>query len=120
MARNYPAQLRWRVTALTAILLCASEPALAQPSAELANAQSPAERRGFRFVRLHCAHCHAIDKVGASPLAAAPPFRTLHLRYPVSDLQRPLAHGIHPNMPRFQLDAGQVQDIMAYLKTLER
>jgi cytochrome c len=44
----------------------------------------------------------------------------LHLKYPVSDLQRPLAQGIHPDMPRFQLDAGQVEDIMAYLKTLEQ
>jgi cytochrome c len=81
---------------------------------------SPSQRRGFRLVSLHCARCHAIDKVGESPLAIAPAFRTLHLKYPVSDLQRPLAQGVHPDMPRFQLEAGQVQDIMAYLKTLEQ
>jgi cytochrome c len=57
---------------------------------------------------------------GESPLAHAPAFRTLHLKYPVSDLQRPLAQGVHPEMPRFQLEAGQVEDIMAYLKTLEQ
>jgi cytochrome c len=61
-----------------------------------------------------------IDEVGESPLATAPAFRTLHLKYPVSDLQRPLLQGIHPVMPRFQLEASQVEDILAYLKTLER
>src|ERR1700737_1301206 len=76
--------------ALGAILMCASGPALAE---------SPAERRGLRYVRLHCAECHAIDKVGESPLAIAPPFRTLHLKYSVADLQRPLAQGAHPGMP---------------------
>ena len=61
-----------------------------------------------------------VKNVNESPLVNAPPFRTLHLKYPVSDLQRPLAQGIHPDMPRVQLDAGQVEDIMAYLKTLEQ
>jgi cytochrome c len=111
MPPNYPAQFLWRVIALSSILLVASE---------LAFAQSPAERRGLRFVRLHCAQCHSIDKFSESPLATAPPFRTLHLRYPVSDLQRPLAQGIHPTMPRFRLEASQVEDIMAYLKSLKR
>jgi cytochrome c len=111
MPQNYPAPVRCRVIALGVILLCTSE---------LAFAQSPAERRGLRFVTLNCARCHAIDKVGESPLAIAPPFRTLHLKYPVEDLQRPLAQGVHPIMPRFQLDASQVDDVMAYLKTLER
>jgi mono/diheme cytochrome c family protein len=109
MPGNYPVQ--WRVAALAAILLCASESTFAQ---------SPSERRGFRFIRVHCAECHAIDKVGESPLANAPPFRTLHLKHPVADLQRPFVRGIHPNAPKFQLEFNQVEDIMTYLKTLER
>ena len=111
MPQNYAAQFRCHVIVLGTILLCASE---------LAFAQSPAERRGFRFVSLNCARCHAIDKVSESPLPNAPPFRTLHLKYPVEDLQRPLAQGVHPIMPRFQLDASEVSDVMAYLKTLEQ
>jgi cytochrome c len=83
-------------------------------------ALSPSERRGLRLVHLNCARCHAIDKVSESPLANAPAFRRLHLKYPVSDLQRPLAQGIHPDMPRFQFDASQIEDIMAYLNTLAR
>ena len=69
-------------------------------------------------MRMHCARCHAIDKVSESPLTIAPPFRTLHLKYPVADLQRPLAQGIHPSMPLFRLEPNQIDDVMAYLKTL--
>jgi cytochrome c len=83
---------------------------------------SPAAQRGFVLVRTNCSRCHAIGKVGESPLRIAPPFRTLHERYPVGDLQEPLAEGIitgHPTMPEFRFDPGQVGDIIAYLKSLE-
>ena len=112
MPLNYPTQFRRRVIALATILLCASEPALAQ---------SPAERRGLRFVRLHCAQCHAIDRSSESPLVIAPPFRTLHLKYPIESLSRRLTEGIvagHPTMPQFRLEADQIGDVIAYLETL--
>ena len=88
-----------------------------------AETQSPAAQRGFTFVRTNCASCHAIAKVGDSPLKIAPPFRTLHLRYPIENLEEALAEGIvtgHPTMPQFRLDPGQVNDVIAYLKSLER
>jgi mono/diheme cytochrome c family protein len=88
-----------------------------------AQAQSPAEQRGLRFVRAHCAQCHSVDKVTSSPLAIAPPFRSLHLRYPVESLAEAFAEGImtgHPSMPEFRLDPGQIGDVLAYLKSLER
>jgi mono/diheme cytochrome c family protein len=83
----------------------------------------PAQQRGLTFVRVHCAQCHSIDKVSASPLRVAPPFRTLHQRYPVESLEEALGEGIvagHPSMPEFRLDPGQVGDVIAFLKTLER
>ena len=83
---------------------------------------SPAAQRGLTYVRVHCAGCHSVDKVTPSPLTIAPPFRTLHERYPVESLQEALAEGIrtgHPTMPEFQLDPGQIGDVIAYLKTLE-
>jgi len=85
-------------------------------------ALSPAAQRGLVFVRTHCAKCHSVDRVGASPLPVAPPFRRLHERYPVETLQESLAEGIvtgHPSMPEFALDPGQVGDVIAYLKSLE-
>jgi mono/diheme cytochrome c family protein len=79
-------------------------------------------QRGVNFVRTHCASCHSIDKVSPSPLRIAPPFRTLHLMYPVESLEEALAEGIrtgHPTMPEFRLDPDQIGDVIAYLKSLE-
>lgn len=87
-----------------------------------AGAQSPAAQRGLTFARTHCAQCHAIDKWSPSPLAVAPPFRTLHHKYPVENLQEALAEGIvtgHPSMPEFRLDLGQINDVITFFKTLE-
>jgi mono/diheme cytochrome c family protein len=89
-----------------------------------ANAQiSPSAQRGRTFVQANCSRCHAVDRVSQSPLTIAPAFRTLHLRYPVENLAESLAEGIrtgHPTMPAFQLDPGQIDDVISYLKTLER
>lgn len=79
--------------------------------------------QGKRLALLYCARCHSIDKVTRSPLRIAPPFRTLHERYPVETLQEALAEGIvtgHPSMPEFRFDADQVGDFMAFLKSLEQ
>lgn len=87
-----------------------------------ASTLDPAAQRGLTFVRTNCAMCHAIGRQGESPLPVAPPFRTLHELYPVEDLAEALAEGIvtgHPSMPQFTLDAAQIDDVIAYLKTLE-
>ena len=86
-------------------------------------AASPQEQRGKTFALNNCAKCHSIDKVSASPLKIAPPFRTLHKRYPIETIGEALAEGIytgHPSMPAFQLDPDQIGDLLAYLKTLEK
>jgi mono/diheme cytochrome c family protein len=83
---------------------------------------SPSAQRGMTFARANCSHCHAIDKVSSSPLAIAPPFRTLHQRYPVETLKQPLSEGIvtgHANMPEFKLDPDQVTDVINYLTSLQ-
>ena len=78
---------------------------------------------GKAFARANCSHCHSIDKFTPSSLAIAPPFRTLHERYPVESLEEALSEGIttgHPSMPEFKLDPGQVGDFIAFLKSLEQ
>src|SRR3954465_10020974 len=78
---------------------------------------------GQRLVKANCARCHAVGRAGDSPLRIAPPFRTLHTRYPVENLAEALAEGItvgHPAMPEFRLDPDQIDNLIAYLKTLER
>jgi mono/diheme cytochrome c family protein len=88
-----------------------------------AAAQEGRAQRGQTFAQAHCAQCHAIGRVGESPLAEAPPFRILHTRYPVEDLAEAFAEGFvtgHPSMPEFQLDPAQINDLLAYLESLQR
>jgi mono/diheme cytochrome c family protein len=85
-------------------------------------AASTAEQRGKAFARTNCARCHAIDRVSESPLKIAPPFRTLHQRYPIETLEEALAEGLntgHADMPAFELNPDQIRDLLSYLKTLE-
>ena len=87
-----------------------------------AAAQSGRAQRGQVFVQMNCAGCHAVGRAGESPLPVAPPFRALHTRYPVEELAEALAEGIttgHPSMPEFRLDPAQINDVFAYLQTLE-
>jgi cytochrome c len=109
--------------AMTRRVLVAAVIATSALSIDQAGALTPAEQRGLNFVRANCARCHAIDKVSQSPLRIAPPFRTLHLRYPIESLQEAFAEGIqtgHENMPEFRLELDQIGDVIAYFKTLEK
>jgi len=86
-------------------------------------AESPSVQRGRTFALTNCARCHSIDRVSPSPLAVAPPFRELHRRYPVETLSEAFAEGIytgHPTMPAFQLDPDHINDLLSFLKSLER
>lgn len=85
-------------------------------------AASSAEQRGRNYALRNCAQCHSVDRVTKSRLKTAPPFRTLHERYPVESLAEAFAEGIytgHTNMPAFELDTGRIHDLLSYLKTLE-
>lgn len=100
---------------LAAALIAAA--ALAAGDAAAASIQ-----RGQTLARTYCASCHAIDRTSPSPLTIAPPFRELHRRYAVENLSESLAEGImtgHPSMPQFRFDPDQVEDFIAFLKSLE-
>ena len=88
-----------------------------------ASAQDRAIEEGRAIAEARCARCHAIGTSGASPLAKAPPFRTLHTRYPVEDLAEALAEGImtgHPEMPQVVLDPPQIEAFIAFLHALDK
>jgi len=109
-------------TSIFAAVLAVPLILVAPPPASGETALSAEAQRGLAIVRANCARCHAVEKVGSSPIKAAPPFRTLHSRYPVESLEESLAEGIvtgHPAMPEFQFDPDQVGDVIAYLKSLE-
>jgi mono/diheme cytochrome c family protein len=90
------------------------------PSPTLADPPDP--QRGKEFAQANCARCHSIERSGDSPRDPAPPFRQLHNRYPVETLEESLAEGIvtgHADMPEFELSPDQIDDLIAFLKTLE-
>jgi cytochrome c len=101
------------LTLVCLVLACASSAAMAQFGRV---------QRGFTFAQTNCSQCHAIGRVGESPIPEAPPFRTLHTRYPVEDLAEAFAEGIttgHPSMPQFQLDPAQSNDLIACLDSIQ-
>jgi mono/diheme cytochrome c family protein len=97
-----------------------------------ARAAEPADiAAGRRVAEQSCGGCHATG-AGPSPLADAPPFRLLYLRYPPEGLGRLLQEGMiapqeprdeapavfHPRMPIVDLDSGQISDLRTYLESL--
>lgn len=103
----------YRLSMVTAILLAAG----------VAHADDVA--RGRRFALNHCSTCHAIGHTGLSPYSHAPPFRTLQTKYNVEGLAEALAEGISVGhsgtrqMPEFVLSPPEIDDFLAYLKSLE-
>ncbi|WP_205470492.1 c-type cytochrome [Breoghania sp. L-A4] len=70
----------------------------------------------------NCGACHATGTEDASTLAAAPAFRDLGQRYPVSHLEEALAEGIvtgHDAMPEIEWDTDQIIAFIAYLETIQ-
>lgn len=91
---------------------------LAMPAGALAS--EPIEA-GKNLAETHCSRCHAIGDTDQSLMEGAPPFRDLMLRYPIEDLAEALAEGImtaHPQMPVFTFTPEQIDDLLAYLDSL--
>lgn len=77
---------------------------------------------GASLLEFNCSGCHAIGPEGESPHDEAPPFRTLHERYDVGDLEEALVEGLvsgHPDMPEFQFQPDEAAAIVLYLRSLE-
>lgn len=78
---------------------------------------------GRQFAQRNCARCHAVGQKGNSPIASAPPFRTFAKLWPLESIEEALAEGIvmdHPSMPEFTLTPRQINNFIAYLKTIQR
>jgi len=113
-------------SAMGSVLLLAGVTLLAGCSRETGEAPAPSEASatmpGRQIAENLCARCHAIGLEGDSPHADAPPFRTLSEKYPVRLLEEALAEGItvgHEDMPEFQLEADQVEQLIVYLESIQ-
>ena len=85
-------------------------------------AQAASAGRGFRIAQRNCSLCHAIGPKGESRNPASPPFRTLGQRYPIEMLQEALAEGMltgHPEMPQFRFAPNEIDDLIAYIKSVQ-
>ena len=102
-------------------------------AAPAAFARRPADVvAGENLARHNCGGCHAIGR-GPSPFSDAPPFRTLWRRYPPGGLDRILEEGmlaptdvqeegrrdVHPRMPMRVLGEDEVDEVKAYLRSLD-
>ena len=93
----------------------AGNTAVAEPDA------AALQERGRALLAEKCSRCHAIGTTGASPLAQAPPFRTIMQRYGPQSLEEALAEGLsggHEDMPEFVFEPPDIAAIVSYLATL--
>jgi mono/diheme cytochrome c family protein len=104
----------------TSVFIYAGLIALTIGLAQTASAQ-PTLDVGQRLAVTHCGACHAVDRQGDSPNPRAPRFRDLG---PPEGLRETLAQGMiigHPQlMPKPVLTRQEVDDLIAYMKTLEQ
>ena len=107
------------------LLVCSATLALAACGKEKQEAPRGDAASGRAIAERNCQSCHAIGPEGPSPVAAAPPFRDLVKRWPAENLAEALGEGIqvahngNVQMPEFELEPEQVDDLIAYLQTLQ-
>ena len=102
--------------ALLALTACAHE-----KSAAVAPTRGDAAE-GHRLAEVYCARCHAIGLTGESTHPMSPPFRELSRAYPINALEEAFAEGVlvgHPDMPEFQLEPAQIDDLLAYIQSIQ-
>lgn len=103
-----------RAWILAALALLVPDPLSAQGAADV--------EAGRKLAETHCSRCHATGNEGTSLMEGAPPLRDLKLRYPIDDLAESLAEGMetaHPQMPVFTFSPEEIDDLLAYLDSLD-
>jgi mono/diheme cytochrome c family protein len=90
---------------------------LATPAA----ADDVAVALGKALAQQNCTTCHAIGTDDKSPIADAPPFRDIAVRYDLFDLEDSLNEGVatdHPLMPNWQMTPEQAHALASFIMSL--
>ena len=106
---------------LRAFIACVAA-LVAQPLPALAGMDVQLSGFGLNLATKHCGACHGVALGSLSPNPAAPPFKKVAKLYPPESLEEALAEGImvgHEDMPAFEFTADQVEQLIAFLKSLE-
>ncbi len=77
--------------------------------------------RGKALADANCTRCHATSEAQKSSHPSAPSFATLFTNYPADYIAEAFAEGVfvgHGDMPAFEFSPEQINDLVAYLKTL--
>jgi mono/diheme cytochrome c family protein len=102
--------------------LAASLAALAGPTFAAAPRATPTVERGAQVAQDRCAACHAVAMETKSPNRVAPLFRVLSRLYSAKDIETKLAaiseHG-HFEMPPLSLREDEIEDVAAYIQSLD-
>lgn len=78
--------------------------------------------RGEALANANCLRCHASKPGETSKHPSAPSFVTLFVNYPPDYIAEAFAEGVfvgHGDMPAFEFSASQIDDLVAFLKTLD-
>lgn len=78
--------------------------------------------RGRFLAEANCSGCHAIGRIDASRHPDALPFRRFSERYPKGSLAETLAKGVpleHPDMPNFLATSSEIDEIVAYIISVQ-
>jgi cytochrome c len=83
--------------------------------------EPPKVTAGRRLAERHCGACHAVTGPGPSPLADAPAFQNLPVRFPVKRFTRAYRDGLfegHPRMPPVELGPDELTELSAFLANI--
>ena len=78
--------------------------------------------RGRLLVTSLCGECHAVGRIGASPHAGAPAFRSLDDRIDLDEFTDRLRAGLqstHADMPSFRFSREDARAAVAYLRSIQ-
>jgi cytochrome c len=84
--------------------------------------ETTGQRQGQIIVSNKCSSCHAVGRFGESRNPKAPPFRTLHERYPIESLAEALAEGTisaASDEPEFNFSGSEVGAIISYISMIQ-
>lgn len=103
-------------------VIAAASPALSQDPDKASIEESDSVAKGYAFAKDHCSSCHAIEAGGLSPNPLSPRFESIVNRKGLTrETLIPWLNNSHffPDVMDFEIEPGQVENLAAYMVTLQ-